>query len=1440
MAAAKAGVKPETCAMLPSRVTITFLSAFEVSLRRWPAWCSTGADHQAFDDGVYASRTFTLLRFVLWVSSCPENRRVLLHHGVLACIREALAALRECRADVFGEDMLELLDTEHTSESVPDARTFDWISATQASADAYMAPGAMCQAEPTTKIAGCILFRLLMLLSVRLLDPEAKFAEHLKCAYIPEPESEFTMVDANEHAKGLLSEFLLAWQRLEVTPSRPRLGQAVLSLSGAIGSVLVSGWVDGHQLHQLNTAELIARPMHYLQFDEAYLAWRLLILLAEQHAEFAKWSHTVKTKASNFWRACTLSHAEYLRPYAPLYLSQQTEEQEGAVSLDDRTSLDAILAESHAETHTDRFVTLQRCVHIHTRGEFIDSAIEPAVLQKYVKGTGGRVETGTRLRRNLDTVVACLAQHGNCLPLPPYIRSSLATINHLLEPIVARSSPLNLRVDTTSTGRAVVDESDEVRTEHYSFLVTECVHFLWSVWRLPLCLDIMGAVFSSISAAAWDSMLSHMAAQGADGSSSAINPGHAADRVSDTTHRHILMLVGWLLMHSSPSNADGGRSMLPPSVCKLVFHKVMTTLASAGYPTAAPGSALDSSNGRDSDLLELSNAASLIAYRASQCLLLVCWHDVRRFRLLIHETQSIEYMLSVLHHLDHLSKRQSTAHLSDYVTQSLDNLSVVSLPDESVWNIADLRSLSHHSRGTLERSLSTTLFLLWASSADTCSACQLDTDDRTGMLRDERTLPGSDKQLQAQMLRVVWQLSQTSICKHSSSAEPIDCISALSDLSSSGNSAVSMVSKLLVTTSIRWLLASELNDTCATAYSGVDQHQLALVTKKWLALAVQWVLPTDISHTAAVKQHAQFLASLRTGLARAALDSQGHQHLRHIQARLVRCGILEDLLSSIQLATTIDLGCSSSGHSQFSSFGDDQASVSHSPEYELGVLVSESLRMLAFVVYDFPELADKLADIGGYRTVNTCLSRILASSAAAGAPIVEGVLALLSGLSSSADTRAMSALRVERKWIPTMTSIFSCLGLTERIATLRLVAQWCESSSHACWHLSQSTLPRQTIELLQSLLSELSASDMDRAQRYSCVSAYAKVIGRVLTATMSVSMCVSDLKLIFRTLVSGPGDPEGVDMSLSAAEVKEHTQTVRQMFAAVLTRCARHEAIGSYFSFGGRPAALRASHFCRVPERGFTFATWIRPDDALACSGQQHFLTAQLSGGGWSLPSTQPASPNRPTGIQPCSLSSESGTMQAFGTILHLSAARGNAFEILYNSAQRGLEIRLLVSGAKHVIKCADGLVGPWQWHSLAVSYVPAKRGWSPFGSSNIHVYLNSTLAYKGSVAFIEHSAYHACYIGGSPVVAADSSLASPMTGLTLAFSGRMSNVRMFDGPLRASDVELLHHIGPMLATQFRKSQASDPTFLSAIFTQTRRPPASASLAETVVEDVAG
>ncbi|KAJ2324943.1 hypothetical protein GGH92_010565, partial [Coemansia sp. RSA 2673] len=327
---------------------------------------------------------------------------------------------------------------------------------------------------------------------------------------------------------------------------------------------------------------------------------------------------------------------------------------------------------------------------------------------------------------------------------------------------------------------------------------------------------------------------------------------------------------------------------------------------------------------------------------------------------------------------------------------------------------------------------------------------------------------------------------------------------------------------------------------------------------------------------------------------------------------------------------------SPSVNSPFSSFAGDQASISHSPGYELGVLVRESLRLLAFVVYDSPEHVVMLANLGGYRTVSSCLLRISANAAAASAPIADGVLVLLSGLSSPADSRAMSALRVEHRWIPTMSALYPCLDLSERIAVLRYVAQWSESSSHACWHWSQSTLPRQAIELLQSLLCELSNAEMEKSQRHACVSAYVKSLGRMLTAVMSVSMSVPDLKLIFRTLVSGPGDSESADITLSPVEICEYALLVRQMLAMVLTRCARHKASGSYFIFGGRPAALYAPYFRRIPERGFAFATWIRPDDAQTRSAQQHFLAAQLCGGGWSLPSTQPASPDRPTNTSPC------------------------------------------------------------------------------------------------------------------------------------------------------------------------------------------------------------
>ncbi|KAJ2824674.1 hypothetical protein GGI24_003350, partial [Coemansia furcata] len=959
----------------------------------------------------------------------------------------------------------------------------------------------------------------------------------------------------------------------------------------------------------------------------------------------------------------------------------------------------------------------------------------------------------------------------------------------------------------------------------------------------------MGAVFGSIGAAVWDSMLSHLAMQSGVESLSTMELGHGTDQVPDATYQRILMVAGWLLMHSSPSNSSSQRGLLSPSICKLVFHKVMVILSRIGDVCSTHSSSLASDNSNNLETMWPNDVTCLPAYRASQCVLLICWHDVRRFRLLLHETQSTEYILGALYSLERMGGLRNRTRAIDYISQSLGNLSVVSLPDESVWNLADSGSLAHRPRLVAEQLLNTTLFLLLASTAESCSACHVDADEATNVLHGDYSSLEFGKESQALVMRIIWQLCRTTVRSHPSSIDTIDCVSALSDMASSGNPAVSLVSKTLVTTAIRWLLSSEFGNSTGQGDMGVDRHLLALATEQWLALAISWVLPNDISHTADIKQHAQFLACLRVSLARAAFESQGQVFFWSIQARLVKCGILEDLLSSIQLAATIDFSHSASVNSLNSSLGDDQTSVNNSPGYDLGVLVGESLRLLAFVLYDSPEHADMLVAIGGYNTVNSCLLRISANVTAASAPISDGVLVLLSGVPGLTDSRAMGALRVEHRWIPTMTSLYPRLDMSKRIAILRFVAQWSESSSHACWHWSQSTLPRESIELLQSLLCEMSNVGMDKSQRLSCVSAYVKTLGRMLTVVMSVSMSVPDLKLIFRTLVSGPGDSESADISLSLAEIRVYVLLVRQMLAMVLTRSAQHEASGSYFSFGGRPAALYAPYFRRIPERGFTFTTWIRPDSAQTCSTHQHFLEAQRCGGGWSLPNTQPASPDRPANSSPCMPSGGYKIGQTFKTILHLVAARSNALAVLYDTAQRGLEIQLTVNGAKQVIKCADGLVASRSWHSLAVSYVPVKRGWSPFGSSNIHVYVNSTLVYKGAVPFIEHSAYRACYIGGSPVVSADASStshdrqsASKSIGpyIDQVFSGRISNVRMFDGALRASEIEVLHHLGPMLATQFRKSQASDPTLFTSSLNQTHGGPAAASYSESIAEDVAG
>ncbi|KAJ1735090.1 hypothetical protein LPJ72_002038 [Coemansia sp. Benny D160-2] len=74
----------------------------------------------------------------------------------------------------------------------------------------------------------------------------------------------------------------------------------------------------------------------------------------------------------------------------------------------------------------------------------------------------------------------------------------------------------------------------------------------------------------------------------------------------------------------------------------------------------------------------------------------------------------------------------------------------------------------------------------------------------------------------------------------------------------------------------------------------------------------------------------------------------------------------------------------------------------------------------------------------------------------------------------------------------------------------------------------------------------------------------------MLVAVMSKSMCVSDLKLALRTLVSGLSmDTSDSEPLVDTNEVSELSFMLRRMLASVLLRCAEREVGGSYFSFGG-------------------------------------------------------------------------------------------------------------------------------------------------------------------------------------------------------------------------------------------------------------------------------
>ncbi|KAJ1948707.1 hypothetical protein EC988_005067, partial [Linderina pennispora] len=481
------------------------------------------------------------------------------------------------------------------------------------------------------------------------------------------------------------------------------------------------------------------------------------------------------------------------------------------------------------------------------------------------------------------------------------------------------------------------------------------------------------------------------------------------------------------------------------------------------------------------------------------------------------------------------------------------------------------------------------------------------------------------------------------------------------------------------------------------------------------------------------------------------------------------------------------------------------------------------------------------SELSGYQVIHGCVAALVKCPGIARPPIANGVLSLMSGLADPSTCRSWETLAVDHKWIPTLLAVCERLDMSEKKPVLRFLGRWCEANGRTQYWLSQSSMARQCIESLQHLLVDLSQESPDCERRRQMASTYLRALGHLLVKVLGRSMCASDLKLIFRTLATGPGDANAA--LLNSDESAEYTLAARRMLSKVLLGSARHEVGGSFFSFDGQPAAIAALHFNRISEKGFTFSAWISPD-RIVSNGPQHVLTQPMH----STVSLQQSSvpTTRQSSMAALPQLSEVEPKPTSGTILYLAAVNGDMLVVTHNYISQGIEIQVSFNGAMHHVRCSEGVVRPGQWHSISICYSPPKRGWSPFGSSNLHVYLNGVQTYKGSLPFLEPLQYRSCYIGGSPAFVpgsrsdADKLAARHGDGLARSFSGQIGSIRMFDGLLKTSELELLHHLGPMSTVQFRKPQAADPEIEASTLRQTPSEHPAASRGSSLRDDLSG
>ncbi|KAJ2160579.1 hypothetical protein GGF46_002175, partial [Coemansia sp. RSA 552] len=752
---------------------------------------------------------------------------------------------------------------------------------------------------------------------------------------------------------------------------------------------------------------------------------------------------------------------------------------------------------------------------------------------------------------------------------------------------------------------------------------------------------------------------------------------------------------------------------------------------------------------------------------------------------------------------------------SDAMVQSMGDLSVVSLPDESAYDIAENRG----PRTDLEwacRVQAMTMLLLHVAITESHDISWASVSSEEKVAADQ-VIP-----------QIAWQVCHSKMPRQGSTSEPIDCMVVLGEISANGDSGAAGFAVSLAVTVLRWLLVCAYRSDVATGGMDGGMEARAAAWRSWSTFVRQWIVPDDISTVPTIQRHSELLSSYRCCLTEAVLTIGDQKSCADINTAIVQDHMLDDLLVLVQLAATITPGPAPESDSSFEDLGDNGAGE------HLGTLVCETLRLLAFLIHGSEEHTARFSSMEGYRIVHECAMSVVDRSPDACGPIFEGVLALLSGVMDSAKCRAWRGLEIDRHWLLTAVSLYSRLPLAACAPALRFIAHWCEEDRRARWWWSQSTIARQAIERLQALFPELALAFVQVAKRRNYVAAFLRYLEGMLAAVVSMSTCAADLKLILQTLVPGgsggsAGDPV---VKLEESEVADYTAAVRRTMSSVLFKCARSEAGQSYFDFDGRPAALHMPHFRRIPEQGFTFAAWICPDlDAQQRPEHQHLLAAKSYTALSSAASPGSLSQRHSTVALPLLFAGKDEASGALSTVLHLVASGKNEVVVAHSRATQGLELHVTADDTPHRVKCAAGIIDSKRWHSLTICYAPAKRGWSPFGTSNLHIYVDGAQVYKGSLPYVDYSTYRECYIGGSP--------AAESRGITSSFSGRISGVRMFDGLLRTSEIELLHCLGPALSSQLHKQQASDPTVASSALSQTSDQSLPASFSPSLPRDVA-